>query len=61
MSLDQSEYMIDWIEFVETSIESGWKVKGTLLKIEQSFMDYYEKEFSDIIMNRLRDLYEDGE
>jgi len=58
MALDKSKYVIDWVKFVETSIDHNWKIKGTLLKLEQSFLDYYDKDFSEVIMERLRELYE---
>lgn len=49
MKLPIDEYLIDWIGFLNTSIEHKWNVRGTLLKIENSLMEVYGKEKQDFI------------
>jgi len=56
-SLKEKDYVIDWIEFVNTSLEHNWKLKGTIIKIEQALIDIYGREYTDIIVRKLKDLY----
>jgi hypothetical protein len=58
MLIDNEKYTIDWMEFMEISIKCKWKVSSTLIKLEQGFIDYYEKDFSNVIIERLKDYYE---
>jgi len=51
--LNKEEYRIDWLEFILTSVEHKWKLKGTMLKIENSMKDVYGKEFTISIMEIL--------
>lgn len=51
LTLDKDEYSIDWLEFILTSVEHKWKLKGTLLKIEGALNDSYGKEFSKPIID----------
>ena len=53
MSLDKDEYVIDWLEFILTSVEHKWKLKGTLKKIENSMNDIYGVEYSEPIIDKL--------
>lgn len=59
MNIDKDKYIIDWMEFIETSLQHNWKLKGTILKLEDSFLDYYDKEFSNIIITRIKNIYSD--
>lgn len=54
MTLDRNEIVIDWLDFIVTSVEHKWKLKGTLMKIENSIMEIYGKEYSETIMTKLR-------
>lgn len=53
MTLDRNKYVIDWLDFISTSVEHKWKLKGTLTKIEKSILEIYGKEYSLIIMKEL--------
>ena len=57
-SLDKNEYSIDWLDFIFTSVEHKWKLKGTLIKIENSLNDVYGREFSLPIIERLNQICE---
>jgi len=57
MTLDNEKYIIDWIEFINISLDSGWKIKGTISKLEDSFLDVYDPEFSKQIINKIKELY----
>jgi len=54
MILNKDIYVIDWIDFVNTTINHNWKLKGTLVKIENGLTEIYGKEYSLIIMKRLQ-------
>jgi hypothetical protein len=58
-SLNCEEYVIDWIEFVETSIKHHWKLRGTLIKIESSIEDIYGVKYSNIISTRLNESFKE--
>jgi len=47
-------YLIDWIDFYESSVKSGWNVKTTLKKIEYSLVDIKEKEYCENVLRRLK-------
>lgn len=51
---DKQGYVIDWIDFYESSVKSGWNVKTTLKKIEYSLIDIKEKEYCEEVLKRLR-------
>ena len=53
MILDKDKYVIDWIDFVKTTIKHNWKLKGTLVKIENGLTEIYGKEYSIQIIKRL--------
>jgi len=51
---DELGYLIDWIDFYESSVKSGWNVKTTLKKIEYSLIDIKEKDYCESVLQRLR-------
>lgn len=51
---DRQGYLIDWIDFYESSVKSGWNVKTTLKKIEYSLVDIKDKEYCEEVLRRLR-------
>ena len=51
--LDNKIYVIDWLEFILTSTQHKWKLKGTLIKIENSMNDCYGREYSKPIIKEL--------
>ena len=36
MYLEKDKYVVDWLEFVQTSLDHNWKIRGTLTKLENS-------------------------
>lgn len=56
MFLPHTEYTIDWLDFIDTSIEHNWNKRGTLIKVENSLIDTYGRnEYSETIISRLTD------
>ena len=53
MILEKDKYVIDWLDFITTSVEHKWRLKGTLVKIEKGTTEIYGKEYSLEIMKRL--------
>ncbi len=51
---DELNYLIDWIDFYESSIQSGWNVKTTLKKIEYSLIDTKGKDYTTQVLTRLK-------
>lgn len=52
--LNKEKCLIDWIDFIEYTIEKNWKVTQTISKIEESLVDVFGKEYSDEVIKRLR-------
>lgn len=52
--LYDNNLLIDWIEFLESSIKEGWNLKSTLVKIETSLIDIRGKEYTDDVVLRLK-------
>ena len=58
MYLDKDEYVVDWLEFVQTSLEHNWNIRGTLTKLENSLIDVYGRcEYSETVIKRLNDYF----
>lgn len=55
MVLDKNEYSIDWVGFIQISQKSGWKLKGTLTKIQTGLSEMWGKEYSDSVIKRLEE------
>lgn len=53
MTLDRNLIVIDWLDFIVTSVEHKWKLQGTLVKIENAITEIYGKLYSEEIMKRL--------
>jgi len=53
MVLEKEKYVIDWLDFITTSVEHKWKLKGTLVKIENGLNEIYGKEYSLEVMKKL--------
>jgi len=51
--LDKDEYVVDWLEFILTAEQHNWKLKGTLIKIENAMTDVYGSEYSDTVIETL--------
>lgn len=52
-SLSKDEYSVDWLDFIVQSVKHKWKLKGTLIKIENAMIDVYGREYSTPIINQL--------
>ena len=52
--LDDRGYIVDWIDFYESSIKGGWTVVTSLNKIEYSLCNVKGKEHSDEVIKRLK-------
>lgn len=52
MSIDQNKYSIDWTEFIESTLRANWKIKSTLLKINNAVEDIYSKEYAEQVKIR---------
>ena len=52
-SLDKEKYVVDWVDFIQTSLKHNWKIKGTFIKIENALIDVFGREYSNSIIERL--------
>jgi len=52
--LFDNNFIIDWIDFIESSIKEGWNLKSTLVKIETSLIDIKGKDYTENVMLRLK-------
>lgn len=57
MELKDKNYIIDWIEFIDTSLNHNWKINNTLTRIENVLIDIYDKKYSKEIMDKLNLIY----
>lgn len=56
MYLDKDEYVVDWIEFIHTSVQHNWNLRGTLTKLENALYDVYGRcEYSERIIKVLNE------
>ncbi len=46
--------VVDWLDFYESSVKSGWNIKTTLNKIEYALIDIKGKEYSTQVITRLK-------
>ena len=53
MEIDRDKYTIEWMEFIYTSMEHHWKLKGTLLKIENSVKLVYGEDYCKTLMKKI--------
>ena len=54
MEIDRDKYTIEWTEFIYTSMEHHWKLKGTLLKIENSVKFVYSEDYCKTLMSKIQ-------
>jgi len=52
-SLDSDKYVVDWIEYIQTTQQHKWGLKGTMIKIENALIDVFGREQSNPIIERL--------
>ena len=53
-SLPKEEYVIDWLDFILTSVQHNWKLRGTMKKIENSMNDVYGRVYSLPVIEELQ-------
>ena len=46
--------MIDWIDYVENALKHGEKISSVLSRIENALTDIFDREYSKIIVDRLK-------
>ena len=52
--LEKSNYIVDWIDFYESSLKCGWNISTTLNKIECCLTDIKGKQYCDDVLLRLK-------
>lgn len=60
MLLDQikDEYVVDWIGYLDTCLMHNWKLNNTLLNIEFALKETYGIEYSKVVIQRLKNIFE---
>ena len=53
----KDEYVVDWIDYLDTCLMHNWKLNNTLLSIEFSIKESYGEEYSNVIIERLRKMF----
>lgn len=51
--LNDHNMVVDWIDFIESSLKHGWKISTTLIRVETAVTEIYGKEYSDQVLKRL--------
>jgi hypothetical protein len=54
--LDDNGWIMDWVDFIQQSLDHGWKPKGTLSKVRESLADAKGVEYADEVMARMERL-----
>lgn len=54
----KNDYIVDWIEYIETSINHNWRLSNTLKSLEFSIKEVYGQEKSLIIIEKLKQYLE---
>jgi len=52
--LNEENCLVDWIDFIDYSIEKKWNINQTFSKIEEGLVDVFGREYSDNVVKRLR-------
>lgn len=60
IKLDSDNMIIDWIDFCKSALNDGWNVNTLWNKLEIALVDTYGRDKKNIILNRLKKLYEKG-
>ena len=53
-NLDREHYVVDWQEFIRTAQQHNWKLRGTLIKVENVLIDVYGRKDSEEIIRMLK-------
>lgn len=54
--LDQHGWVIDWMDFLQQSLDHGWNPKSTLSKIEEALLDIKGPEYTQEVLNKSKQL-----
>lgn len=52
--LNHHNCIVDWVDFIDYTIDKNWNVMQTFSKIEESLIDVFDREYSDQVLLRLR-------
>ena len=52
--IDSQNGVVDWVEFIDTSLVIGWKLKSTINRIHTACVDVYGKEYAEQVVDRLK-------
>jgi hypothetical protein len=52
--LRHNNQVVDWVEFIVTSLDHGWQLKTIANKIEYTVSDVYGKDYCEELMIRIR-------
>lgn len=52
--LDKENMIVDWIDFYEETLKSGWSIKTCFNRIETALGDYYGISYKNEVMKRLK-------
>lgn len=50
----EKDLIPDWIDFIKRTIETNWKLEGTIEKISQSCFEVYGPEYRDQVLIRIK-------
>ena len=53
--LEKNNMVIDWVDFYQEALRSGWTEKTTIIKIETAVGDYFGTEYKQEVVKRLYD------
>jgi hypothetical protein len=56
--VDSNNLIIEWIDFIHSSMKHCWKLQSTFAKIENALVDIKGKKYSIEVMKKLKELCE---
>ena len=54
--LDDRGWLVDWIDFMQQSLDHGWKPSSTLSKIEEHLLDIKGPEHTKEVIRKLKEI-----
>lgn len=58
--LNSENMIIDWVDFCKDALDDGWNAETLWNKLDIALVDTYGKKIRDVILNRLKNLYDKG-
>jgi hypothetical protein len=49
-----NDLIIDWFQFCDDALESGWTIKGLIERIETALTDVYDIQYRDEVMLKIK-------